>query len=169
MNSSNTKLILGDGVSKMFKIHCGLELQKEMDKVLNSIDGEFEQGELAVTSSSQAENFKYAMHIMTMNYNRGVRSQKRKPTLETIKKSLQNIEKYLYLYANNKPKPIKVVIPIMGCGAGGLDKKEVIELYREFFSRKVDLVCELVIYGYDLEDYSLLIDSFEKNKCTKNV
>ena len=133
VNSSNTKLILGDGVSKMFKTYCGLELQKEMDNILNSIDGEFAQGDLAVTSSFNAENFKYALHVMTMNYNKGVRFQKRKPTIQTVEKSLQNIEKYLFLYLKNKSKPIKLVIPIMGCGAGGLEKTEVIKLNKKFF------------------------------------
>jgi len=33
VNASNTKLILGSGVSMAFKRHCGLRLQQEMDNV----------------------------------------------------------------------------------------------------------------------------------------
>ena len=41
----------------------------------------------------------------------------------------------------------------MGCGVGGLDKRDVIELYQKFFNRYIDINCEVVIYGYSIEDY----------------
>ena len=41
----------------------------------------------------------------------------------------------------------------MGCGVGGLDKASVIKLYRNFFTRQVDINCVVVIYGYSIEDY----------------
>ena len=44
----------------------------------------------------------------------------------------------------------------MGCGVGGLDKVDVIELYRSFFFRETELKCGVVIYGYNYEDYKLI-------------
>jgi len=56
VNASNTKLILGSGVSMAFKRHCGIELQNEMNSLLNSIDGELAQGDVVATSSGMAGN-----------------------------------------------------------------------------------------------------------------
>ena len=73
--------------------------------------------------------------------------------MDIIKKALQNIENYLLWYAKNKSNSMKLVLPLMGCGVGGLDKASVIKLYRNFFTRQVDINCVVVIYGYSIEDY----------------
>ena len=160
VNASNTKLILGSGVSMAFKRHCGIALQKEMDEVLKSLGSDLHQGNVIVTSSANATNFKYALHVAVMNYNKGVRFQDKNPTLETIKTALQNIEKYLLNYAKEINKKIKISLPLMGCGVGGLHKKDVIKIYKNFFERNVDFNCEVVIYGYSLEDYNLIKSIF---------
>ena len=54
----------------------------------------------------------------------------------------------------------KLVIPLLGCGVGGLDKEKLIKLYKDFFSRKIEFYCDVVIYGYTKEDYELLINIF---------
>lgn len=156
VNTSNTRLFLGCGVSLAFKRHCGHKLQNEMDEVIKSMKTDLIQGDIVLTSAQKATNFKYALHIAIMNYNQGIRGNQKNPTIEIVSKSLFNIEKYLLLYAQ-KSKTVKVAIPLIGCGTGGLDKKKVINLYREFFSRSIEIDCEVVVYGYSIEDYNQII------------
>ncbi len=162
VNASNTKLILGSGVSMAFKRHCGIELQNEMNSVLNSIDSDLVQGDIVATSSGRANNFKYSLHVAVMNYNQGVKYNEKNPTIEIIEKALQNIENYLLWYAENKSDTMKLVLPLIGCGVGGLDKTDIIKLYKNFFTREVDINCEVVIYGYNIEDYKQIIEIVEQ-------
>jgi len=163
VNASNTKLILGSGVSMAFKRHCGIELQNEMNNsVLNSIDGSLIQGDVVATSSGRANNFKYSLHVVIMNYNQGVKNNEKKPTINIIEKALQNIENYLLWYAKKKSDTMKLVLPLMGCGVGGLDKIDVIYLYKNFFHRNIDINCEVVIYGYSFEDYNQIRKMLEE-------
>ena len=162
VNASNTKLLLGSGVSMAFTRHCGRRLQEEMLQSLTSIGESLEQGDVVATSSGDALNFKYALHAAIMNYNIDTRGTDKVPTLDVIQRSLMNIEEYLEWYANkNINEPMKLVLPLMGCGVGGLDKGDVIELYHEFFIREVSFNCKVVIYGYTQEDYVLLHSPFE--------
>ena len=81
--------------------------------------------------------------------------QNMNPTIQIIHESLKNIELYLKWYSEISSK-MKLVLPLMGCGVGGLDKEQVIQVYKMFFSRHVDFECEVVIYGYSHEDYELI-------------
>ena len=157
VNASNTKLILGSGVSMAFKRHCGIELQTEMNGVLNSIDGGLQQGDVVATSAGKATNFIYSLHVAVMNYNQGVKYNEKNPTISTIEKALQNIENYLLWYANKKSNNMKLVLPLMGCGIGGLEKISVVKAYKTFFNRDIDINCEVVIYAYTTEDYNLIV------------
>ncbi|WP_457563434.1 macro domain-containing protein [Caminibacter pacificus] len=148
VNPSNTELILGSGVSGAFRRVCGSALQNEMRKL-----APIKQGEVAVTDCPGHPEYKKALHVAIMDYT----SNNPSPTLEVIKKSLQNIEKIIKNHT-----PCKIVLPLMGVGVGGLDKEEVIKIYKEFFSKNVDFDCEVVIYGYKDEDYALLKKYFEK-------
>ncbi|WP_457743246.1 macro domain-containing protein [Sulfurimonas sp.] len=157
VNASNTKLLFGSGVSMAFKRHCGNILQDEMHEKLRSI-GKLEKGDVVATSSGNAKNFKYALHVAVMNYNKGVSTEQKAPTLQNIKTALENIEKYIKWYIENKNNQnIKLVLPLMGCGVGGLNKEDVIKLYREFFCRDVAFDCEVVIYGYNTQDYKKIL------------
>lgn len=78
VNTSNTKLILGSGVSMAFKRHCGIELQNEMNCVLNSIDGGLKKGDVVSTSSNRANNFKYSLHVAVIDYNQRARYKEEK-------------------------------------------------------------------------------------------
>jgi len=147
VNPSNTDLLLGSGVSRAFRLHCGVELQKEMKKC-----APIRKNEVVITPS-YAKNFKYAMHVAIMDYN----SKKTNPSYDDIKKSLENIEKIL-----SKHNFCKIAIPLMGTGVGGLDKRKVIEIYKNFFEREVNFNCEVVIYGYSKEDYKLLKNIFRR-------
>ena len=156
VNASNTKLLLGSGVSMAFKRHCGWELQHEMDAIRDARGDTIRPSEVVQTSSGRATNFRYALHAAIMNYHLRMRDPARNPTLETIENTLKNIEAIVLSYRPQENETIKLVLPLMGCGVGGLDKADVIGLYREFFSRKIDVACTVVIYGYSGEDYALL-------------
>lgn len=156
VNPSNTRLILGSGVSMAFKRHCGSELQKEMFQKLEKIGHPLQQGDVVVTSSGNAKNFKYALNVAIMDYNAGVRYEQKMPTIKTIEHALKNIENYLAWYESNYREAIKIVLPLMGCGVGGMDKEAVIKLYKQFFERDVSFDCEVVVYGHTQEDYALL-------------
>lgn len=164
VNASNSKLILGSGVSMAFKRHCGLKLQHEMNEIVRKLDVELQQEDVVATSSCNASNFQYVLHTVIMNYNKGIRNKEKLPTIKTIKTALKNIENYLLWYKEKNPNTIKLVLPLMGCGVGGLDKREVIQVYKEFFSRDVDINCEVVIYGYSIEDYQQIIKTMKKNQ-----
>jgi len=164
VNASNTKLILGSGVSMTFKRHCGLELQKEMTAQLEKLDSTLRKGDVVATSSGSADNFEYTLHVAVMDYNQGVRGDDKLPTIEDIKSALFNIESYLEWYTKEKSGSIKLVLPLIGCGVGGLDKVYVIEIYRSYFLREVGFECEVVIYGYNIEDYNLIKGIFKWKK-----
>jgi len=147
VNPSNTELFLGSGVSAAFRKNC-----PELAHILKN--KRIKQGEVLLTPCP-LNKFKYALHVAIMDY----LSKNPFPTYEIIKKSLQNIEKIIKNYA-----PCKIVLPLMGTGVGGLDKEKVIKIYKEFFSRKVDFDCEVVIYGYKDEDYKLLKKIFKEGE-----
>jgi len=50
---------------------------------------------------------------------------------------------------------MKLVLPLMGCGVGGLNAKEVLGAYKSFFTKERSFDCEVVIYGHSTEDYEL--------------
>ncbi len=157
VNASNTKLLLGSGVSMAFTRHCGRKLQEEMLQSLTKIGESLEQGDVVATSSGDALNFKYALHAAVMNYNIGINRKDKTPTLDVIQRSLINIEGYLEWYADkNNNKSMKLVLPLMGCGVGGLDKVDVTKLYHDFFMKEISFECMVVIYGYTQEDYELI-------------
>lgn len=158
VNASNTKLLLGSGVSFAFKRHCGRELQDVMNNAYKLIK-HLEKGDVVFTGSAKAKNFEYTIHGAIMDYNKGVRGNEKLPSIMTIKNILYNIESSLQKYIKStKEQNIKLVIPLLGCGMGGLDKNNVIRTYFDFFSRTLDfdMTCEVVIYGYSSEDFKLL-------------
>jgi len=157
VNASNTKMLLGSGVSMAFKRHCGIELQEEMTDKFNRLDCILKKGDVVATSSGNAKNFKYALHAAVMDYNQGVRGLDKLPTISDIENILINIESYLKWYAKEKSsESIKLVLPLMGCGVGKLNKVDVINLYKRFFSREVELKCEVIIYIYNIKNFVVL-------------
>ncbi len=158
VNASNTQMLLGSGVSMAFKRRCGSGLEAVMRRKLEAIEGGIHPGDVVATSSGEAGNFRYALHAAVMNYDPGVRQRDKFPTLETIRMILESIEAYLSWYAAHHSPQMKLVLPLLGCGIGGLDKWEVLEQYREFFLRDVAYACEVVVYGYSAEDYGLIRD-----------
>ena len=157
VNASNTKMLLGSGVSMAFKRHCGIELQEEMTDKFNRLDCILKKGDVVATSSGNAKNFKYALHAAIMDYNQGVRGLDKLPTISDIENILINIESYLIWYRQEKSsKNIKIVLPLLGCGVGKLNKVNIINLYKRFFSRAVEFKCEVIIYIYNIKDCAVL-------------
>lgn len=163
VNASNTKLLLGSGVSMAFKKHCGVELQNEMTDLLHSVQCVIEQGDVCLSIIDNIPNFKVVLHAIVMNYNKGINQNSKAPTLETIKIILEGLESYLYDYYKIYPEKDtrKLVLPLLGCGVGGLNKSDVINIYKNFFNRTVDIDCEVVIYGYTKADYELILKLIE--------
>ena len=83
VNASNTKLLLGSGVSLAFKRHCGIKLQKEMNDIIKNINGFLQQGDVVLTSSADAKNFTYCLHAVIIDYNIDIRQNNKKPSLNT--------------------------------------------------------------------------------------
>ena len=156
VNASNTRLILGTGVSMAFKVHCGAKLQQEMLELYAKVTKPIEQGSLFVTSAGEATNFEYALHASVMNYNLGTRYEEKLPTLKTIYTILEHIEDHLEKYAQKSDKAIKLVLPLMGCGVGGLEKEVVAEAYKTFFERACSFDCGVVVYCFDTDEYRLI-------------
>lgn len=163
VNASNTKLLLGSGVSMAFKRHCGAELQNEMTRLLHSKQCVIKQGKVCATLVKNIPNFRVVLHAIVMNYNNGANKNSKAPTLKTIQSILENLESYLYDYYNFYPEKEKrkLVLPLLGCGVGGLNKSDVINIYKHFFNRTVDIDCEVVIYGYTKADYELILKLIE--------
>jgi len=156
VNASNTTLVLGSGVSAAFRKKCGIQLQQEMFDKLQSLDQKLQKGDVIATSAGTATNFKYALHAELMDYNQGINGKAKLPNIDTINLILNNIEAYLQWYSDNhKEETMKLVLPLMGCGVGGLNAKEVLGAYKSFFTKERSFDCEVVIYGHSTEDYDL--------------
>lgn len=161
VNASNTKMMLGSGVSMAFKRHCGVMLQTLMLHELQKKVGPLEQGDVLCTRAAEATNFEFALHAAVMNYNSGVSSKDQNPTLQTIQKSLWNIEHFVQSYIQHHETEATLVLPLMGCGVGGLEKESVIKTYIDFFSREVPFACHVVVYRYSQGDYRLIEKLFD--------
>ena len=156
VDPSNTQLILGSGVSGAFARECGPELQKEMNKALLKVKGGLRQGDVVATSSGRSQKFKIALHAAIMNYDPGTKQLDKYPTLQTISDVLQNIEQYLQWYAQHKSPKMRLVLPMMGCGVGRLDIKDVAKIYIDFFNKEVNYDCEVIIYCLGNKIYEIV-------------
>jgi len=162
VNASNTTLVLGSGVSAAFRKKCGMRLQEEMFSKLRSFEQKLHKGDVIATSSVAANNFKYTLHAAVMDYNQGVNGKDKLPVINDIQTILSNIEPYLQWYADNhEGEAVKLVLPLMGCGVGGLNKKEVLVTYKTYFQKDVSFDCDVVIYAYSDEDYTLAKNVFD--------
>jgi len=151
VNASNTKLILGSGVSMSFKRHCGTKLQCQMDNARLKIiqDGNtISQGDVIATPSGNAKNFKYALHAAVINYGKGVKQFEEKPTLETIKIILLNTIPYLNWFSEKHHKTIIIIFTYLGCGVGGLDKLDVLNAFKEFSKQDVKFNCIIKLCNF---------------------
>jgi O-acetyl-ADP-ribose deacetylase (regulator of RNase III) len=132
VNASNTELILGSGVSKAFREHCGGSFfQQELYKIKEKI-GKIVQGDVVLSNSGSAKNFQYALHVAVMNYTNDTQSPF--PIYKQIQNSLNGIYKIVEEKALKESiKTPKVVIPLLGCGTGGLKKEKVFFYDSKYF------------------------------------
>jgi O-acetyl-ADP-ribose deacetylase (regulator of RNase III) len=147
VNASNTTLRLGSGVSMCFAKHCGKSLQAEMTQLFNQLsesDQLLHKGDVVVTGPGEATNFKHAVHVATIDYNRGVHRTKTRPTLPDIEQALEHIESVLIEYSTkHQISQVRIATPLLGCGVGGLDKDEVMKCYLDFCNQNQDLACDV--------------------------
>ena len=137
VNASNTKLILGSGVSMAIRRHCGMGLQQEMNAVRAKVEdagGIIKQGDVLQTSSAGAKNFSYILHAAVMNYGQGVRHGEKQPSLATIERILVNCIPYFERGAESG-KQVVAAFPYLGCGVGGLDKRDVLQVFESFVAK----------------------------------
>ncbi|NOR56926.1 MAG: Appr-1-p processing protein [Sulfurimonas sp.] len=151
VNASNTELTLGSGVSQAFSEHCGgASYQEELYDIKKRV-GDLEQGDIVISSSGTATNFKYALHVAVMNYSDS--SESPYPTYMQIQKALNamtNIVQDKIIHEDIKNPSL--VIPLLGCGVGGLKKEKVFLLIKSVF-QKVDFDLEVIVYLHDKRDY----------------
>ena len=151
VNPSNTLMLLGSGVSMAFFCRCGggkLECLMQ-EKLKNS---HLKPGEVIKTISNN-ENFTHIFHAAVLNYT--FKNLPKYPNLDVIKNILNNIDNEILRYGKFD---IKLGIPLIGCGIGGLNKKEVINLYKKHFikNNNANIKCKVVICGYTKEDFNLI-------------
>ena len=163
VNPSNTLLTLGSGVSGAFRQKCGVSLQKAMNEALQKF-APLSKGDVVLTKGCDVLDFEWIMHVTVMDYSQGVASSNVAPTYDDIQKVLGNMEKIFREYATNNAKRVKVVLSLMGTGVGGLQKRKVAELYREFFSHPREYPLEVVIYGHTRSDVGLLEKVFDHSQ-----
>ncbi|MBU0721004.1 macro domain-containing protein [bacterium] len=151
VNASNTELILGSGVSQAFYEHCGgAEYQKELFD-LKKKAGILQQGDVVLSGPGSASNFQYALHVAVMNYSDTAQSQY--PTYMQIQNALHNIVSIAETkIREEKIENARVVMPLLGCGVGGLKKEKVFLMIKSIFKKsKVDF--DLILCFHNKKDY----------------
>lgn len=151
VNASNTELTLGSGVSHAFSEHCGGgEYQQELYAIKKEL-GAIEQGDVILSGSGSATNFKYALHVAVMNYSDESKSPY--PLYSQIQRALSAILNIVEERVKEESiQTPKLVLPLLGCGVGGLQKEKVFLLIKSTFKKaKVDL--EVVIYFHNKQDF----------------
>ncbi len=151
INASNTELSLGSGVSRAFYEHCGgSSFQEELHELKKSI-GVIKQADVVLSSPGSAINFKYSLHIAVMNYSDN--TQVPYPTYIQMQNGLKNVMEIVEdKVKSEKIQNPKIVIPLLGCGVGGLKKEKVFLMIKSMFKKsKIDL--DVVIYLHNKKDY----------------
>lgn len=158
VNPSNTLMLLGSGVSRAFFCRCGGEKLEYLmqEKLKNS---PLKPGEVVKTISNN-ENSTHIFHAAVLNYT--FKNLPKYPNLDVIKSVLKNIDNEILRYGKFD---IRLGIPLIGCGIGGLSKKEVINLYKKHFikNNNANIKCRVAIYGYTQEDFNLINEIFKKD------
>ncbi|MDH4943887.1 macro domain-containing protein [Sulfurimonas sp. C5] len=151
VNASNTELQLGSGVSRAFYEQCGgSSFQEELNELKKNFNT-IRQGDVLISSSGTATNFQYALHIAVMNYSDPTKSPL--PTYEHIKNALKNTINIVNEKIENEHiENPKLVIPLLGCGVGGLEKEKVFSIIKKSFEQ-TDMDLEVIIYLHNQKDY----------------
>jgi len=157
VNPSNTVLALGSGVSGAFARACGETLQALMSQKLRET-GALRKGDVVATEGGGCTRFRSVLHAAVMDYNPGAAAMM--PTLEDVRKILDNTECILSEFARAHGRAVTLALPLMGTGVGGLDKREVLLIYRDFFGRESGFECEVTLYAHSAHDRTLMESLF---------
>jgi hypothetical protein len=83
--------------------------------------GDIEQGDVIISGSGTATNFEYALHVGVMNYSDNFKYLY--PTYMQMQHALNSMISIIKVRVKNEDiKNPSVVIPLLGCGVGGLKK-----------------------------------------------
>jgi O-acetyl-ADP-ribose deacetylase (regulator of RNase III) len=148
VNASNTTLKLGSGVSMVLKRACGPELQHSMDQLRlqrTRANQEISSGDVFITPAFEHPHAKYILHAAVMNYNSGVKQLDAKPTLQTIEVILENTLPHLLDKQDDSMQPVTALFPYLGCGVGGLEKKDVRQVFETFCEKQHDITAEFYL------------------------
>ncbi|MFA6136736.1 MAG: macro domain-containing protein [Sulfurimonas sp.] len=153
VNASNTEITLGSGVSHAFSEQCGGAVYQDELYALKKKFGAIEQGDVILSSSGSATNFRYALHVAVMNYSDD--SKPPYPSYSQIQNALKTLLNIVEERVKNENiKNPKLVIPLLGCGVGGLKKEKVFLLIKSAFQKsKLDM--EVIIYFHNKQDFYL--------------
>lgn len=157
VNPSNTILALGSGVSGAFASACGTALQEAMSTKLRAA-GKLSKGDVVVTAPGACTQFRHVLHAAVMDYNPG--AAETAPSLGNIRTVLSNIETILANEAASRGGNVTLALPLMGTGVGGLDKRDVLQIYHDFFTREVDYGCDVTLYAHSESDRELMKSLF---------
>jgi len=110
------------------------------------------QGDVIVSNAGCATNFNYALHAIVMNYSDDATIPF--PSYHHVKQILENITLLIQqiIQENHINKP-KLVIPLLGCGTGGLKQEKVYLLIKQYFKQSKIKNLEVIIYIYEMKDY----------------
>jgi O-acetyl-ADP-ribose deacetylase (regulator of RNase III) len=156
VNPSNTVLSLGSGVSSAFARACGPELQALMTRKLHET-GRLRKGDVVETGGGGCTRYRSILHAAVMDYNPGAADVM--PALHDIETIMGGIESFLTAFTAHGRTP-RLALPLMGTGVGGLDKRAVVRIYRDFFGRAVTFECEVTIYARSSADYAMITGQF---------
>jgi len=116
VNASNTELILGSGVSRAFRKHCGELYQQKVyeDRRRYRFQyGEIRQGDVVSGGTGTAKNFQFALHVAVMNFSDSSLSSY--PTKKLIMRGLKNVRASVEaLSQSNGIQNPSLAIPLVG-------------------------------------------------------
>lgn len=147
VNSSNTSIGLGSGVSSAIRQACGgVAFQEECRKVLEEYDdGTLPQGEVAVTAGGTSQ-YRWIFHAATMDFkksNRTTYAVVRNCMLNSLKTAEQLIEE-------ERLDDFAIGVPLFGSDTGGLSVEDsctaICEALKAHFKKhKKSLISQILI------------------------
>ncbi len=182
VNSSNTRLGLGTGVSKRISDLCGgVQYQAELrtilaeawpeDKVDKHAEGRLPLGEAILTHAGTASSlFMGIVHVAAVDYENtaamGESPQKYATSAKAIESCTVNLLRETQYFAlENDKASISVGIPLMGSSSGKLSTHVAAESIcngiRKFFTdflhrqQEQSLINHVVLVAYNKDDYQI--------------
>ena len=127
-----------------------MSIKKKLYEIKKKL-GLIKQGDVILSDSGSATNFKYALHIAVMNYSD--ETQPVYPTYSQIQTALDNMLNIIKESVENENiENPSVVIPLLGCGVGGLKKEKVFLMIKSVLKKsQVDL--DMIVYFHNKKDY----------------